>query len=114
MLLHMPVAQTGELRKLAMPNKGYYQISEIADTGVFIIPEGKPSAWPKRVAWERLRHCPEQLGQPPTEMFQASSVEKEEVASEQWERHLQPRVKTLVATARTPSLGRGTCNEAMS
>ena len=114
-LVHMPVAQTaGELRKLAMPNKGYYRISEITDTGVFIIPEGKPSARPKRVAWERLRHCPEQLGQPPTETFQASSVEKEEVASEQWERRLRPRVKTLVATARTPSLGRGTCNEAMS
>ena len=89
-LLHMPMAQTGELWKLTMPNKGYYWILEIADTGVFIILEGKPSAQPKRVAWERLRHCPQQLAQPPTETLQASSVEKEEVASEQWEWRLQP------------------------
>ena len=57
-LLYMPATRTGELRKLAMPNQGPHRIVGMSDTGVSIIPEDKPKAHPKQVAWERLRHCP--------------------------------------------------------
>ena len=106
-LLHMTVVQTGELQKLPMPNEGYYRISEMTEAGVFIIPEGKPSAQPKSVAWERLRHCPEQLNQLQVKTHQVPSVEQAEPNDEQWKGHLRLQVKMLVATVKIPSLERG-------
>lgn len=58
-LLYMPKTKTGALRKLAMPNQGPYEIVEITDTGVSIVPCDGRKARRKRVAWERLRHCPD-------------------------------------------------------
>ena len=63
-LLYKPAKRTGELRKLAMPNEGYYRISDMTDKNVFITPEGKPKTKPKCVAWERIHRCPEGLSQP--------------------------------------------------
>ena len=94
-LLYMPATRTGELRKLAMPNQGPHRIVGMSDTGVSIIPEDKPKAHPKRVAWERLRHCPDVLKQPPEwkQLAVEDQEESEETTHGDWEQRLRPRCR---------------------
>ena len=54
MLLYMPATCTGELRKLALPNRGPYLIKEIGSSGA-TIQECKPCSKPILVA---INHTP--------------------------------------------------------
>ena len=94
-LFYMPATQIGELRKLAMPNQGPHRIVEMSDTGVPIIPEDRPKAHPRRVAGERLRHCPNVLEQllERKQLAVEDQEESEETTHGDWEQRLWPRCR---------------------
>ena len=62
----MPATCTGELRKLALPNRGPYLIKEIGSSGA-TIQECKPRSKPILVAINRLRPYPEGIQTEPSE-----------------------------------------------
>lgn len=71
-----------------MPNQGPYRIVRISDTGVSIVRLDKPTARPKCVAWERLRHCDEQLENEPGKPVPEELPETTPTPQDQWKDRL--------------------------
>ena len=122
-LLYSPRDKTGPLRKLALPNKGPYIITDISDTNVFVTPQGSSHAKTICVAWDRIRPCPEGLTseredgetQREAEARRPAGTKPRTVSDESaspWRERLRPRVQLLtVTTTRTSMLEWGRCNQ---
>ena len=122
-LLYSPRDKTGPLRKLALPNKGPYIITDISDTNVFVTPQGSSHAKTICVAWDRIRPCPEGLTseredgetQREAEARRPAGTKPRTVSDESaspWRERLRPRVRLLtVTTTRTSMLEWGRCNQ---
>ena len=113
-LLYHPKDTKGPLRKLALPNKGPYIISEITETNVFVVPEDQPKSAARCVAWNRIRHCPANLAKEnSSEESESEDAHPEDesaaTAPTPWKDRLRPRVRTIFLT-RTSRLERGRCN----
>ena len=112
-LLYMPALKTGKMRKMALPNRGPYVITELTDIGVTVKPVEQRRAQAIRVAYERLR--PYREGTSQTKTTECESQE-EEASNEQeeedqpWARRLRPRIRKLSVTG-TSNQGEGRCNE---
>ena len=119
-LLYMPATCTGELRKLALPNRGPYLIKEIGSSGA-TIQECKPRSKPILVAINRLRPYPEGIQMEPSESSsggqnpagpetrRAEVEETEMEVPETWKTRLRPRIRYLTVM-RTSQQGWGRCN----
>ena len=122
-LLYSPRDKTGPLRKLALPNKGPYIITDISDTNVFVTPQGSSHAKTICVVWDRIRPCPEGLTseredgetQREAEARRPAGTKPRTVSDESaspWRERLRPRVRLLtVTTTRTSMLEWGRCNQ---
>ena len=122
-LLYSPRDKTGPLRKLALPNKGPYIITDISDTNVFVTPQGSSHAKTICVAWDRIRPCPEGLTseredgetQREAEARRPAGTKPRTVSDESaspWRERLRPRVRLLtMTTTRTSMLEWGRCNQ---
>ena len=60
--VYMPAAKTGPAYKLARPYHGPYHITATHDTGLEVTPVDRPQDTPIRVAFNRVRACPEEIG----------------------------------------------------
>ena len=58
----MPAKKTGHMRKLACPFQGPYRVLEVYTNGLDLRPVDKPGAQPIRVAMDRIRRCPSEIG----------------------------------------------------
>lgn len=60
--IYMPAAKTGPSYKLARPYHGPYRITASHETGIEATPVDRPQDTPIRVALNRVRVCPEEIG----------------------------------------------------
>ena len=114
-LLYSPKEATGPLRKLALPNKGPYVITNLTETNVFVVPaDARGRQTPKCVAWNRVCPCPNNYREEssvPTTATGTSEAEPEATTnSPTWKERLRPRIRMLSTTG-TSSLMRGRCND---
>jgi len=62
--VHMPALKTGPAHKLARPFKGPYRVLATYPNGAEVVPVDRPRAAPIRIAFNRLRQCPEDIPEP--------------------------------------------------
>ena len=86
-LLYSPKDKTGPTRKLALPNKGPYIITEITPTNIFVVPQGQPRATEKCVSWDRIHSCPQEM----QNKEEATPTQSVPMATEGWKERLRPR-----------------------
>ena len=60
--IYMPAAKTGPAYKLTQPYHGPYRITATPDTGLEVTPVDRPQDTPIRVAFNRARACPKEIG----------------------------------------------------
>ena len=60
--IHMPATRTGPAYKLARPFHGPYRVTTVHPNGVEVQPVDRPKEAPIRVALNRVRRCPHQMG----------------------------------------------------
>ncbi len=60
-LVFMPAAKAAKAYKFTRPFYGPYRVATVYDTGLEVRPVDRPQENPIRIAFDRVRHCPEEL-----------------------------------------------------
>ena len=100
--VHMPAAKSGQAWKLARPFHGPFRVTEVMDGGVEVAPVNRPQDKSFRVSLQRVRPCPEEIGNEfypgqgpkssliPVKPDEGTCISNNDEATE-WTQRLRPR-----------------------